>query len=318
MEMTIINSVLSLGGVGLLLGLGLGLASKKLAVEEDPRLAYLVAVLPGANCGGCGVAGCAAFARGLLNGSTKPNGCPVGGADCTAKISDILGIEAVLGEKQVAYIRCNGDDDVTRSNYEYYGLLDCTAATHLVGGGSKACTFACLGGGNCVSACQFNAINIVNGIAVVDKEKCTSCGACVPSCPKALIDLIPYKSIVTVACNSKAPGKIVRQNCSVGCISCKLCEKACEYDAIHVVDNIAKVDYAKCTYCNECVKKCPSATINSTTFENPKKQKPQEKKVAENAAASPQTTDSPAKKQTPPEPQTEALKKEGTEGKKVE
>ena len=314
----LINSVLSLGSLGLLMGLGLGFASKKLAVEEDPRLPDLLAALPGANCGGCGVAGCAAFARGLIKGDCKSNGCPVGGAELVVKLSQILGVEAVISEKQVAFVKCNGDNDVSRSNYEYYGLLDCSAAAQLVGGGSKSCSFACLGGGTCVSVCPFDAINMVNGIAVVDKEKCTACGACVPACPKALIELIPHKSIVTVACNSKDPGKVVRQNCSVGCISCKLCEKACTYDAIHMTENIARVDYEKCVYCNECVKKCPAGTINSTTCENPKKQKPQEKEAAENSAAPPKTVNSPAKDQTPPEPQTEALKKEGTEGGKAE
>ncbi|MCL2617023.1 MAG: Fe-S cluster domain-containing protein [Defluviitaleaceae bacterium] len=319
----IISAVASLGGMGLLMGLGLGYASVKLHVAEDPRLPDLVAALPSANCGGCGVAGCAAFARALLKGDMKPSGCPVGGSELAEKLAGILGVEVQLSEKQVAFVKCNGDGDVSQSKYEYYGLLDCTAASFLVGGGSKSCGFACLGGGSCANVCPFDAINMVNGIAVIDKEKCTACGACVPACPKSLIELIPHKSIVTVACNSKDPGKVVRGNCAVGCIACKMCVKACAYDAIHVEDNIAKVDYAKCVYCNECVKKCPTNTINSTTFQKPKaEEKPQEKKVAEKPAeaapAAAQSIDSPQKEQTPPEPQTEALKKEGTEGKKVE
>ena len=271
MDMTsIIYSVVSLGGVGLLMGLGLGYASQKLAVEEDPRLPDLEAALPGANCGGCGVAGCAAFARALLKGEVKPDGCPVGGTECVIKISEILGIEAQIGEKQVAYIKCGGSSGVSRSKYEYYGLTNCNAVAQLMGGGSKACGFACIGGGTCAVVCPFEAIDMANGIAIVDKEKCTACGACVPVCPKALIDIVPYKSVVTVSCNSKDAGKIVRQNCGVGCITCKQCERACIYDAVHVTEGISKIDYAKCVYCNECVKKCPTGAIKSETFKNPK------------------------------------------------
>jgi len=272
MDMTsVIYSVLSLGGVGVLMGLGLGYASKKLAVEEDPRLNDIVAALPGVNCGGCGVAGCSAFARALLKGDVKASGCPVGGAECTIKLSEILGIEAQIAEKMVAYIRCGGVTNVSRTNYEYYGLLDCSAAAQLVGGGTKSCTHACMGAGTCVRACKFGAITITDGLAVVDRGKCTACTMCVLSCPKKLIELIPFKSQVTVACSSKDAGKTVRQNCSVGCIACKLCEKACTYDAIHVTDNIARIDFNKCTYCNDCVAKCPTGTIRSQTYVKPPK-----------------------------------------------
>ena len=270
----IIMGLVALGGMGLILGVGLGFASKKFAVVEDPHLDDVIAALPGANCGGCGVAGCAAFAKAVLKGTLPPNGCPVGGPETVEKISAILGIEAQVGEKQVAFVACNGKTGVANDRYEYFGMLDCNAAAQLVGGGAKACNYACLGGGTCAAVCQFDAITIADGIATVDKEKCTACGACVPACPKALISIMPHKAVVTVNCSSKDPGKVVRVNCSVGCIACKLCEKACQHDAIHVVDNIAKIDYSKCTDCNDCVKKCPTGTITSTTYEKPKKEAP--------------------------------------------
>jgi len=271
MDMTyVVYAVMSLGGVGLLMGLGLGLASKKFAVEEDPRLGAVIDALPGANCGGCGVAGCAAFAKAVLSGEAKPNGCPVGGAECVTKISEILGIEAKITEKMCAFVRCGGESSFSRNNYEYYGLLDCSAAAQLAGGSCKACVYACLGGGSCVRACKFGAMNIVDGVAVVDKAKCTACTMCVLSCPKSLIELIPHKAEVTVTCSSNDAGKAVRANCSVGCIGCKLCERACAFDAIHVTNNIAKIDYATCTNCNECVKKCPTGSIISQTCESPK------------------------------------------------
>ncbi len=259
----IILPMVSLGGMGLLFGLGLGYAGIKFKVEEDPRFAPIRDALPGANCGGCGFVGCDAFAKAVLAGEAKPNGCPVGGANSTIKISEVLGVVPEIKEREVAFVKCAGNENKSTFRYEYFGLDDCNAAQQLAGGGSKSCTFGCLGGGSCVRACQFGAISIEEGIALVDKEKCTACGKCAAACPRALIELVPYSSEVKVACNSTDNGKVVRSHCTVGCIGCKLCTKACGVAAIAVDNNLAKVAYDKCTQCGDCAKKCPMKTIQS-------------------------------------------------------
>ncbi len=258
---TILFPVLSIGSMGLLFGLGLGYAGLKFKVDEDPNLPLIREALPGANCGGCGFPGCDGFASAMCKGEAQPNGCPVGGTDTTLKISAILGVKAEILQKQSAFVKCAGDCNKSTFQYDYSGLSDCSAAMQLAAGGAKACAYGCLGAGSCTKACNFGAINLIDGIAVVDKEKCTSCKKCIESCPKNLIELVPYESKTRVICNSKDNGKIVRNNCSVGCIGCKLCEKACKFDAIRITDMIAKIDYTKCTQCNECVKKCPTSAV---------------------------------------------------------
>ncbi len=264
-----INSILlpavSLGGMGLLFGLGLGYAGKKFKVEVDPKLTQIREALPGVNCGGCGFTGCDAFAAAVVSGEAKANGCTVGGAPVTQAVSDIMGIVAEIKEKQVSFVKCAGNLDKSNFRYEYFGLNDCKAAMQLTGGGAKACVYGCLGCGSCVRACMFDALSIENGIAVVDKEKCTACGMCVGMCPKNLIELVPYKSQVKVCCSSKDTGKAVRGVCTVGCIGCKLCQKACPSDAITVENNLASIDYDKCTMCGECTKKCPTKAISGIT-----------------------------------------------------
>ncbi len=264
---SILFPVLSLGSLGLLFGLGLGLAGIKFAVKEDPNLPLVRDTLPGANCGGCGFAGCDAFAAAVVSGKAEITGCPVGGRKVAAAIAEVLGIVADEKERHVAFVKCGGSCDKTRSNYEYDGLMDCTAITHLASGGSKSCTYGCLGGGSCYRACNFNAIEMVDGIAKIKNENCTACGKCINACPKNLIELLPDKNLVKVNCNSRDNGKMTKTNCDVGCIGCKICEKACNFDAVHIENNLARVDYTKCTMCNECTKKCPTKAICSLVKE---------------------------------------------------
>ncbi len=261
MLFAIILPVLVLGCLGLFFGVGLTVASKKFAVETDPRLPQVRDALPGANCGGCGFAGCDAFAAAVLDGSVKPDACPVGGNKTLHKIADILGIDVTEKKRECAFIRCGGCDTKSNFRYDYVGMRSCGAAMQLAGNGSKSCKYGCLGGGSCEQACHFGAISMKEGIAVVDNEKCTGCRKCIDACPKKLIVMVPHDAGVRVNCNSHDVGKAVRVNCSVGCISCKLCEKACGFDAIHVSDNLATIDYDKCTECGACVEKCPSKCI---------------------------------------------------------
>ncbi|NDL67953.1 RnfABCDGE type electron transport complex subunit B [Clostridiales bacterium F-3ap] len=257
----IIFPALSLGGLGLLFGLGLGFAAKKFAVQVNPLVPKVRDALPGANCGGCGFAGCDAFAKAVVDGHAPLNGCPVGGGECATAIAAIMGMEVKQTAKTVAYVKCNGTCDKAKEKYVYEGVMDCVSANMLQGKGSKACEYGCLGLGSCIKACQFGAIDIVDGVAVILPEKCVACGMCVSACPKNLIEIVPDAMKVRVACSSFDKGKSVKDNCAVGCISCGLCQKNCPYDAIHVNNGLAKVDYDKCVQCGICVDKCPTDAI---------------------------------------------------------
>ncbi len=257
----ILFPALSLGGLGLVFGTLLGYASKKFEVKVDPMIPLVREALPGANCGGCGFAGCDAFAQAVVEGNANPNGCSVGGSSTTLKIGEILGVSVDTADKKVAYVKCNGDCSSSKSLYKYSDDIDCLMAMSLPGEGAKSCSYGCLGLGSCIKVCEFGALSIVNDIAVVDEEKCTSCGACVNICPKNLIEIVPQNKRVRVSCNSKDMGKTVRDNCSVGCIGCRLCERNCEFGAVTVGNNLAHVDYDKCTQCGVCVTKCPTKAI---------------------------------------------------------
>ena len=249
------------GAVGLIIGLLLGVAGKKFAVEVDEKEVLVRECLPGNNCGGCGFAGCDSLAKAIASGSAPVNACPVAGAAGAAKIGEVMGVAAEVGERKVAFVKCAGTCDKTNQKYDYYGLQDCRKAAVAPGKGPKLCSFGCMGFGSCVKACQFDAIHIVNGVAVVDKAKCVACGKCIATCPNKLIEFVPESATSIVQCSSQEKGKAVKAACDTGCIGCKACTKVCESEAITVENNIAHIDQSKCTKCGKCAEKCPQKII---------------------------------------------------------
>lgn len=257
----ILIPVIIVGGLGIIFGILLGIASKVFALKVDEKIPVLMEILPGANCGGCGFAGCAAYANALVKGGVKPNMCPVGGNDVAKKVAEVLGVEVKEREKLVARVLCSGTPDKAVQKYIYQGPRECHGAARL-GGGEKMCPHGCLGFGSCVAVCKFDAISIESGVAVVDPDKCIACGACALECPKNIIKLVPAKSKYTITCKSVEKGKQTRLDCSVGCIGCGICERNCPEDAIHIKDNVAVIDAKKCVGCGICAEKCPQKTIN--------------------------------------------------------
>ncbi len=253
--------VLLVVAVGLVCAIMLTIASKVFYVPVDETAAALREVLPGANCGGCGFAGCDDYANTLAADHETPcNKCPVGGPSVAAKLAEILGVSAGSADKQVAIVMCNGAKEVSKNLLDYEGPTSCKAATQLFGG-VKQCPFGCQGLGDCVAACDFGAISVVDGVARVDRDACVACGACAKACPKNLIRIGPDSNQNVVFCSSKAGGADVRKACSVGCIGCKMCEKTCKFDAVHVENNLAYIDPEKCKNCGMCSKACPTGAI---------------------------------------------------------
>ena len=249
------------GVLGLVLGVALGIIGKVFFVKVDEREIQVRECLPGNNCGGCGYAGCDGLAAAIAKGEAPVNGCPVSNAEAKAKIGEIMGQSVGADDKKVAFVKCSGTCDKTERKYNYYGMNDCRKAMIAPGSGDKLCSYGCMGFGSCVTACQFDAIHVVDGVAVVDKEACVACGKCVSTCPKNLIELVPYAAPKAVACSSKDKGKDVRVACKTGCIGCSICVKQCESGAISVKDNLASIDYSKCNGCGKCAEKCPQKII---------------------------------------------------------
>lgn len=258
--MSIIYPITVLGGLGLLFGLGLSLASKAFSVERDPRIDEVRKVLPGANCGACGYPGCDGLASAIVAGEAPVDACNVGGAPVAEKIADIMGVNVTESVRYVATVLCQGDCNKAKEKYVYDGIMDCRAQ-NMLAGGSKSCSYGCLGYGTCKDVCEFDAIQIIDGIAVIDKDKCTACKRCISVCPKGIIELIPYEQEVIVKCKSEDFGKTVRNNCNIGCIGCGICAKNCPREAIKLENNLAKIDYEKCVNCGICVEKCPTKAI---------------------------------------------------------
>ena len=271
-------AVIVLGAIGLIAAAVLYVCSKKFAVKEDPRLAEVAALLPQANCGGCGFPGCSGLADALVKGADAGSldglYCPVGGQEMMGQIADLLGMAIANSEPMVAVVRCNGTCVNRPRIAEYSGLRTCSAI-NACGAGETACGYGCLGCGDCVSACQFGAISInqETGIAEVDEDKCTSCGACVKACPRHIIELRkkgPKNRRVYVSCVNKDKGPIAMKACKVSCIGCGKCEKECAFGAITVEGNVAYIDHTKCRLCRKCVKVCPRNAIVEVNFPAPK------------------------------------------------
>ncbi|MCK4272098.1 RnfABCDGE type electron transport complex subunit B [bacterium] len=275
MQSSTLLPLIILGGLGLLFSVGLAYASKKFAVQENPRLSQILDVLAGVNCGACGYPGCRAFAEAVVKGETAIDGCTPGGAESTSQIARIMRTETESAEyiSMVAVVRCRGGRKEAGELFRYQGLQDCDAA-QLVAGGSKACPYGCLGLGTCVQACFFEALSMGdNGLPVVDDKRCTGCGLCVSACPRKIIQLIPRSAQIYLACVSQDKGKAVKTVCSVGCIGCGLCfkPKVSPSGTITMDGNLPTIDYAKSgTDLVVAVHKCPTHSFVDKIVHRPK------------------------------------------------
>ena len=274
----ILSAVIVLGCIALVAAVILYVCSKRFAVKEDPRIAQVTEVLPGANCGGCGFPGCSGMADALVKGadagSLEGLNCPVGGADVMGKVADLLGMAIANSDPMVAVVRCNGTCELRPRIASYDGLKTCTAM-NACGAGETGCGFGCLGCGDCVGACQFDAIHInpETGLPEVDEEKCTACGACTKACPRNIIELRkkgPKGRRIFVSCVNKDKGAVAMKACKSACIGCGKCQKECKFEAITIENNLSYIDFTKCRICKKCVDACPTKAIHAVNFPAPK------------------------------------------------
>ncbi len=252
--------------VGILLGIALVIViailvvGKLFKVNMDEKVTKILENLAGANCGGCGCSGCAGFAAKLASGSADLSACHVTSPEKKAEIAALLGVELKEEEPEVAIVKCNGGAENAVNAFEYKGNPTCAACASLLGG-NKVCKDACLGCGDCAAVCPEGAITVTGKLAKVDPDKCINCGACIQACPKHIIERIPVKAPVYVACSSHCKAKEVMAGCKVGCIGCGMCARKCPHGAITMVNNLPVFDYSKCTGCKTCVAVCPRHII---------------------------------------------------------
>lgn len=256
-------TLIVIGCLGIFVGLFLGIAAIVFKVEVNEKEVEVLALLPGSNCGGCGYPGCAGYADAIANKGAECNLCTAANDEMVAKIAAIMGTEATAKARQVAFVACKAHCEDITNDYDYYGVEDCRMLSFVPNGGPKSCNEGCLGYGTCVKACPFDAIHVVDGVAVVDREACKACGKCVAVCPKKLISLIPYEAQYAVACSNKQKGPVAMKQCKVGCIGCSLCVKNCPNEAVKVESFNATINYEACQNCGVCKEKCPRKTIEA-------------------------------------------------------
>lgn len=271
MSITIVYTIATLSIIGTFAAVILYFVAQKFKVFEDPRIDEVEEALPSANCGGCGYAGCRAFAEACVKADSLSDlNCPVGGNETMGSVATILGLEATKKDPRVAYIRCNGTCDHRPKTSNFDGATTCSIASSVYSGESD-CEYGCLGYGDCYDACDFDAIDLRAGMGVplILDDKCVACGACVDACPKNLIELrkkFPKNRKIVVSCMNEAKGGVARKACKVACIGCSKCEKECKFDAITIVNNLAFIDSDKCKLCRKCVSVCPTSAITELNF----------------------------------------------------
>lgn len=256
--MDILIPVLTVTVIGLIVGIGLSLASKYMSVPVDEKQEKVRECLPGANCGACGYSGCDGYAAAVAAGEVAPDKCAPGGAAATKSLAEVLGVEVSL-EPKTAFIACGAYKGKSKAKYNYQGMPSCAAA-NLVQGGPLECDHGCLGFGDCYRACPFDAIKMTETGPIVCEDICTGCGVCAKSCPRSVISVIP-KGSVRVLCSNKAKGAVAAKDCGISCIVCRLCEKNCPNEAVKIVDNLAVIDYLKCDSCGKCKELCKRGVI---------------------------------------------------------
>lgn len=260
--LSLIISMSTMGGMGAIFALGLILANIKLQVEEDPRVNLIMEELPGVNCGGCGFPGCNAFAERIVDGGAAISGCPVNTPEGVEEIANIMGVEAEVGEKKIARVLCRGGEYETAKKGEYFGIKTCIAA-HLTFGADKLCQYGCLGFGDCVVSCPFDAIEMNdNGLPEVSLERCTGCGNCQTACPRDIIEIHPIRRNLFIFCKSRDEAKFARQTCIKSCNACRACVKAVEAGQIEMKNNLAVINYRIYGTVSELpTAKCPTGAI---------------------------------------------------------
>jgi len=271
MSLTVLITIISLSLLALISSVILYFISQKFKIFEDPRIDEVQAILPAANCGGCGFAGCRNFAEALVKATTFDGlYCPVGGATVMGSVAKLLGKEAPVVDPVVAVLLCNGTPEFRPRTSVYTGVSDCRVSHNLYIGETD-CSYGCLGKGDCVRACAFDAMymNTETGLPVIIDDKCVACGACVKACPRNIIELrkrAKKDRKIYVACSNCEKGGPARRACKVACIACGKCVKVCQFDAITIVNNLAYIDAKKCTFCRKCPTECPTSSIVEINF----------------------------------------------------